>query len=175
MTMCGKKVSLAVGMILLGWLGSVWAADSKIAYVDMQRVINECNAGKDAKKAITKDAEKFQHLIADRQKELQTMKESLDKQVLMLTPDARANKEREYQTKLREFQRWGEDTQNELNQKRMEMERAISTALVKVIQKIGADEGYTLILERNENIVLFASKTIDITDRAIKAFDAPKK
>ncbi len=162
-------------MILLGWLGSVWAADSKIAYVEMQRVINECNAGKDAKKAITKDAEKFQHLIADKQKELQTMKESLEKQALMLTPDARANKEKEYQNKLREFQRWGEDTQNELNQKRMEMERNISTALVKVIQKIGADEGYTLILEKNENIVLFASKTIDITDRAIKAVDAQKK
>jgi Skp family chaperone for outer membrane proteins len=44
-----------------------------------------------------------------------------------------------------------------------------------VIQKLGADEGYTLILEKNESIVLFASKTIDITDRAIKAFDAPKK
>ena len=103
------------------------------------------------------------------------MKESLDKQVLMLTPDARANKEREYQTKLREFQRWGEDTQNELTQKRTQMERAISVSLVKVIQKIGTDEDYTLILDKNENIVLFASKTIDITDRAIKAFDAQKK
>jgi outer membrane protein len=175
MKMDGKKVSLAAGMILLGWLGSVWAADFKIAYVDMQRVINECNAGKDAKKAITQDGEKFQRLIAEKQKELQTMKESLEKQALMLTPDARANKEKEYQTKLREFQRWGEDTQNELNQKRMQMERAISVGLVKVIQKIGADEGYTLILDKNENIVLFASKTIDITDRTIKAFDAQKK
>ena len=173
--MCGKKVSFAVGMILLGWLGSVWAADSKIAYVDMQRVINECNAGKDAKKAITKDAEKFQHLIADRQKELQTMKESLDKQVLMLTPDARANKEREYQTKLREFQRWGEDTQNEVNQKRVEIERNISIGLMKVVQEIGANEGYTLILPKNENIVLFASKPTDITDQVIKAYDVHKK
>jgi len=173
--MVGKKISLTVGMILLGWLGSVWAADLKIAYVDIQRAINECNAGKDAKKAITKEVEKFQRLIADKQKELQTMKESFEKQALMLTPDARANKEKEYQNKLREFQRWGEDTQNELNQKRMEMERNISIALVKVIQKLGADEGYTLVLEKNENIVLFVSKTIDITDRAIKAFDAQKK
>jgi outer membrane protein len=175
MKMVGKKLSLIVGMILLGWLGSVWAADLKIAYVDIQRAINECNAGKDAKKAITKEVEKFQRLIADKQKELQTMKESFEKQALMLTPDARANKEKEYQNKLREFQRWGEDTQNELNQKRMEMERNISIALVKVIQKLGADEGYTLVLEKNENIVLFVSKTIDITDRAIKAFDAQKK
>jgi outer membrane protein len=175
MKMYGKKVSFVIGLILLGWLGSGWAADLKIAYVDIQRAINECNAGKDAKKAITKDVDKFQRVIADKQKELQTMKESFEKQALMLTPDARANKEKEYQNKLREFQRWGEDTQNELNQKRMEMERNISIALVKVIQKLGADEGYTLILEKNENIVLFVSKTIDITDRAIKAFDAQKK
>jgi len=175
MKMHGKMVSLVIGMILLGGLGSLWAAESKIAYVDIQRAVNESNAGKDAKKAITKEVEKFQRLIADKQKELQTMKESFEKQALMLTPDARANKEKEYQNKLREFQRWGEDSQNELNQKRTEMERNISIALVKVIQKIGADEGYTLILDKNENIVLFASKAIDVTDRVIKAFDAQKK
>ncbi len=174
--MSGKKLSaVMVGMILLGWFGSVWAADLKIAYVDIQKAVNESNAGKEAKKAITKDVEKFQRLGADKQKELQTLKDSLDKQMLMLTPDARANKEKEYQNKLREFQRWGEDTQNEVNQKRTEMERNISTALMKVIQKIGADEGYTVILEKNETIVLYASKLIDITDRVIKAYDAQKK
>jgi len=173
--MYGKKVSLVIGMVLLGWVGSLWAADLKIAYVDVQKAVNDSNAGKDAKKVITKDVEKFQRVIADKQKELQTMKESLEKQALMLTPDARANKEREYQNKLREFQRWGEDSQNEINQKRMEMERSISIVLLKVIQKIGADEGYTMILDKNENIVLFASKAIDITDRVIKVYDAQKK
>ena len=174
--MYGKRIGMVIGMmILLGWLGSVWAADFKIAYVDIQRAVNECNAGKDAKKAITKEVEKFQRQIADKQKELQTMKESLEKQAPMLNPDARATREKEYQNKLREFQRWGEDTQNELNQKRMEMERNISIGLQKVIQKVGADEGYTFILEKNENVVLYISKTIDITDRVIKAHDAPKK
>jgi outer membrane protein len=174
--MYGKRIGRVIGMIILtGWLGSVWAADFKIAYVDIQRAVNECNAGKDAKKAITKEVEKFQRQIADKQKELQTMKESLEKQAPMLNPDARANREKEYQNKLREFQRWGEDTQNEINQKRMEMERNISIGLQKVIQKVGADEGYTFILEKNENVVLYISKTIDITDRMIKAHDAQKK
>jgi len=173
--MVGKKLSVVMGIVLLGWFGSVFAADFKIAYVDIQRAVNDCNAGKDAKKVITKEVEKFQRLIADKQKELQTMKESLEKQAPMLTPDARANREKEYQNKLREFQRWGEDTQNEINQKRMEMERNISIGFQKVIQKVGADDGYTLILEKNENIVLYVSKTIDITDRVIKAYDAQKK
>ena len=173
--MVGKKLSVVIGMILLGWFGSVWAADLKIAYVDIQKAVNESNAGKDAKKVITKDVEKFQGQIADKQKILQTMKESLEKQAPMLNPDARATREKEYQNKLREFQRWGEDTQNEINQKRMEIERNISIGLQKVIQKVGADEGYTLILEKNESIVLFVSRALDITDRVIKAYDAQKK
>jgi len=173
--MVGKKLSVVIGMILLGWFGSVWAADLKIAYVDIQKAVNESNAGKDAKKLITKDVEKFQGQIADKQKVLQTMKESLEKQAPMLNPDARATREKEYQNKLREFQRWGEDAQNEINQKRMEMERNISIGLQKVIQKVGADEGYTLILEKNEGIVLFVSKALDITDRVIKAYDTQKK
>jgi Skp family chaperone for outer membrane proteins len=62
-----------------------------------------------------------------------------------------------------------------MNQKRMEMERNISAGLIKVIQKVGTEEGYTFILEKNESIVLYASKAIDITDRVIKAHDAQKK
>jgi len=173
--MVGKKLSVVAGIILLGWVGSVWAADLKVAYVDIQKAINECNAGKEAKKAITKDVERIQHLGADKQKELQTMKESFEKQTLMLTPEARTHKEKEYQSKLRDFQRWADDTQNEMNQKRMEMERTLSSGLIKVIQKVGSDEGYTFILEKNESIVLYVSKAIDITDRVIKAFDAQKK
>jgi len=173
--MVGKRLVALIGIVLFGFLGSALAADYKIAYVDIQKAVNESNAGKDAKKAITKEVEKFQRQITDKQKELQTLKESLEKQAPMLTPDARATREKEYQNRLREFQRWGEDTQNEINQKRTEVERNISIGLLKVIQKVGADDGYTLILEKNENLVLFVSKTIDITDRVIKAYDAQKK
>lgn len=172
-----KRLVMILGICVLigGWFGSVLATDLRIGFVDIQKAVNECNAGKEAKKVITKEVEKFQRLIAEKQKELQTVKETLEKQGPMLTQEARASKEREYQAKLREFQRWGEDNQNEINQKRIEMERNISMGLQKVIQKVGIDDDYTLILEKNENIVLFASKSIDITDRVIKVFDAQKR
>ena len=147
----------------------------KIGSVDIQKAVNECNAGKDAKQALTKEVEKFQRLVAEKQQELQGMKESLEKQGLMLTPEARTSREKELQTRLRDFQRWGEDVHNELNQRRAEMERNIFIGLQKVIQKLGADGGYTLILEKNETIVLFTSKPIDVTDLVIKAFDGQKK
>jgi len=178
MTTLFKRIGKVVVILLLGGgllAGPAGSAEFKIASVDIQKAVNECNAGKDAKKDITKEVEKFQRLIAERQKDLQTMKETLEKQAAMLNPDARTAKEKEYQSKLRDFQRWGEDYQNDLNQKRTEKERTISQNLQKVIQKLGADEGYTLILEKNEAIVLYASKVIDITDRVIKLYDTQRK
>jgi len=147
----------------------------KIGSVDIAKAINECSAGKEAKKNLTKEVEKFQGLVAEKQRELQEMRETLGKQGPMLSSEARAAREKELQAKLRDFQRWGEDLQNEMNQKRAEMERNIAMSLQKVIQKVGADEGYTIILEKNEAIVLFSSKSTDITDLVIKAHDAQKK
>jgi outer membrane protein len=182
MAMAGKSFRGAVGIFLLVVTGGLFSGTAysqntnlKVGSVDIQKAINECHAGKEAKKALTQEVEKFQRLVAEKQKELQEMKETLVKQGPMLTPEARAAREKELETRLRDFQRWKEDVQNELNQKRMEMERNISIGLQKVIQKLGVDEGYTLILEKNENIVLFTSKATDITDLVIKAYDGQKK
>jgi outer membrane protein len=173
--MVGKKWLLVIGIVILGFLGSARAADLKIAYVDARKAVNECNAGKEAKKSIAKELEKIERLNVEKQKELQTMKETLEKQSPMLTQDARATKEKEFQGKLRDYQRWVDDNQKEIQQKTAEINQNVVIALQKIIEKVGTDEGYTLILEKNETIVLFASKAIDITDRVIKAFDAQKK
>jgi len=161
--------------ILGGWFGPVWSAELKVGSVDMQKAMNECSEGKEAKKTINKEMEKLQRLSTERQKELQTVKETLEKQLPMLTQEARATKEKEFQSKLRDYQRWLEDSQKEIQQKGMELERNILLKFQKVIKKLGEDEGYTLVLERNEVIVLFSSKAIDITDRVIKTYDAQKK
>ena len=173
-----RRLPVVVGMIVLigGFsIKPLWSAELKIGSVDIQRAVNESSAGKEATKSLLKEAEKFRQQVAEKQKELQQMKESLEKQAPMLNPEARAAKEKDYQSKLRDFQRWGEDTQNEFNQKRLQVERNIALGLQKVIQKVGADEGFTLILEKNEQFVLYASKAIDITDRVIKAYDSQKK
>jgi outer membrane protein len=179
MKFCRKTVMLIIGISIFtgGLLAGAPArsADLKIGYVNMQKAVNECNEGKEAKKALAKEVETLQRLAAEKQKGLQEMKTSLDKQGLMLNSEARSAKEKDFQTKARDFQRWGEDRENEIKQKGAEAEKNISVGLLKVAQKLGADEGYTFILEGNENIVLFASKSIDITDRVVKAYDAQKK
>jgi outer membrane protein len=171
-----KRLGIIIGLMILGgWFGSVWAAELKIGFVDVQRAINECQAGVEARKILAKEGERLQRINEEKQRELQTMKESIEKQSLMLSSEARTAKEKEFQTKVKEFQRWTEDNQNEMNQKLMDMQRNLGMGLHKVIQRIGADEGFTVILVKNDNIVLYSSSSIDLTDRVIKTFDTQKK
>ena len=173
-----RKLAMVTGIILfigLCFTGLAGSAELKIGCVDIQRSMNESQAGIEAKKLINKEMEKLQKLFAERQKELQTMKEALDKQAPMMKPEARASREKDFQSKVRDYQRWLEDNQKEIQQKGMEMERTILQGIQKVIVKIGEEEGYTVVLEKNENIVLYSSKAIEFTDRVIKTFDAHKK
>jgi len=155
--------------------GGLGAQDLKFGYVDARKAMNECKAGVQAKNIISMEIEKIQNQITARQNELDTLKESSARQATVLTEQAKSAKEREYQHKMREYQRWADEIQVDIKQKRDELETYISRDLQKIIQKIGTDEGYTIILEKNEKVVLYVTKAIDLTDRVIKGLDALPK
>jgi outer membrane protein len=142
--------------------------------VDIQRALNESEAGKEAKKVMESELKKFQVEIGQRQKELQTLKETLQRQGTMLSMKGKTEKEREYQNKLKEYKRWGEDRQNELKRKEVELTKEAIRGLRAVVKKLGEEEKFTLILEKNEAIVLHVSGTIDLTDRVISIFNSTR-
>jgi outer membrane protein len=151
------------------------AAEIKIGYVDMQRALNESEAGKQAKVVMESEYQKFQTEIARRQKELQDAQLTLQRQGLMLSENARKEKEREYQNKVKEFKRWGEDRQTELKQKEMELTKTTLEGLAATVRKLGEEQKFTVILEKNEAILLYGAKSINLTDRIIQIFNSTRK
>ena len=97
----------------------------------------------------------------------------------MLSPDARKSKEEELERMIREYQRLVSDSQAEVKKKEGELTGDILKDIRAIIQKIGQDEAYTLILENAEGQILYSKKEIDLTDTVIKkhneASAKPKK
>lgn len=151
------------------------AVDNKIGYVDLQKALNTSEAGKAAKERISKKVKEYEGTIDTRQKEIKKLKEELEKQAMLLSEDARGAKERDYQQKVKEFQRFTKDIQEELQQKDADFTKQILEELFKVIKEVGEKEGYTLILEQSESSILYADEKVNLTDKVIKAFDAKKK
>src|SRR4051812_44361216 len=81
-------------------LEQVARAEQKIAYVDLQRALEETEEGKRAKAKLKSDFEKKQKELDARQEELKKMKADLDKQSNILKPEALQQKQQELQGKL---------------------------------------------------------------------------
>ena len=161
-----------LGVLLTGW---GWAADPlKIGYVDMQRALNQCEAGQEAKKFITGEVEKIQKTMEAKQKELNRLREELEKRGLVMNESLRREKEKEFQERTREVQRMQRDFEDDLRRKDREYTDKVLRELAKIAQKLGEEGKYSLILEANQPAIIFISKPLDLTDEVIKQANSRK-
>ena len=97
----------------------------------------ESEKGKEAKKNLADEFEKLKKNLVQRQDELQKMKDALEKQTTTMTPEARADKEKQYQTKMKDYQRMQSDYETDLRQKDQEFTQKILKELEEVVKGLG--------------------------------------
>jgi len=166
---------LSWGVLLAFFSPAFGAEPFKIAYVDMQKALNLCEAGKEAKKQITLEVEKMQKAFAAKQREVEKLKEDLEKRGSVLNENLRRDKERDYQAKLRDLQRLQRDYEDDLRRKDRELTDQILKNLEAIVKKLGEEGKYTLILERNQPAIVYISNALDLTDEVIKISDQKQK
>ncbi len=166
---------LIVSLIALLLLAAPALAETKIAYVDLQKALNLSKTGVEAKQQIGVQVKKYEGEFKAKQDELMKLKEELEKQAVLLSDDAKAKKERDFQQNVKELQRFQKDIKEELQQRDTEFTKRILNELFEILQTIGKDGGYTMILEKNEGAVIYADAGVDLTEQLIKAYDASKK
>ena len=147
------------------------ASENKLAFVDLQKALNLCKSGQDAKEKFGKEVEKAEGQLSLKQEELQKLKESLEKQSAMLNEGTFKKKEKDYQAKLRDFKRLYEESQDELKAQDNDAVKEILAELVKVTQEYGKEKGYTLIFEKSESALLYADENLELTEDIIKIYD----
>ena len=150
------------------------AQEIKIGYVDLQRALNECDAGKKAKEDFKRQVDRLQGDLEKQKQQIEGLREQLEKKALVMKEDERRNLENDYRKKLRDFERNYKDSQGELQGKDNELTAEILKQLQKVIQGYGAREGFTLILENSSSTVLYSNQDADLTDSIIQEFNSGK-
>ena len=122
-----------------------FAGEYKLGYVAIQKAVIESAAGKDS-------MSKFQEEI-----------KAIEDTIL---------KEKDFLRRQRDYERQVKDSKSEVQLKEAELTNDILEDLIPAIQEYGKKNGYTIIFEKNERNILFASETIDLTDKIIAIYDA---
>jgi len=165
-------------LLLLGFLVPPALAPAeptiKIGYVDLQRVIRDSQAGKSAKDEFEKEFKGRRSIIETKLTELEAKRKEFNEKAPLMDEEARKKKAEEVDEMQKEIKRLREDFQEELRKRDFELTQKILEDLQKVINEIGQSGGYSLILEKTEGGIVYASGAVDITDEVIKKYDAGK-
>lgn len=167
------RIFAAAALCSLFAAGAASAQESvKLAFIDMQKALNESKSGKKALGELQKLMEERKSGLQKQKEALEKRKDELDKQGLLLNEDTRKAREGEIRTLERDYSRTLSDLKEEFGRRESEFTDGIRKDLLKVIEKIGKEGSYTLVLEKQYSAILYAPTTIDLTETLIKRYDA---
>lgn len=172
-----KRLTLLLGGLFIALAillpaSAAFAEGPKIAYVNLQRALNEVNEGKTAKARLKKDFDKKQKKLNDKQGELQKLKEELEAGGMMLSEDAKRQKMMSFQKEMYDLQQDYMKMQQDLAQSEAKATKEIFDKMGKIIEEIAKERKYNLVLETTESAILYADESMDFTSELIKRYNA---
>ncbi len=150
---------------------SSYGADvAKIGVVDFQRILGTSIAGKQAKAEIQEQGKKMEADLKSKYVEIEEIKQKLEREALVMSKEMRDEKERNLRIRINDFKSLQKRYENNMRDVEKKFVTRIKKELFGIVQEIGKNEGYLLIIERVG--VLYSPKTIDITDIIIQKYNA---
>jgi outer membrane protein len=162
-------------LTVLLFANSAFADALKIGYVDLQRALNESEAGKKAKEEFKGQVDKLQASLKKKKDAIDSLKEQLEKKSLVMKDEERGNLEEDYRKRMRDFEREYKDSQADLQQKDNELTGVIIKDLQEVIRDYGERENYTMIFEASSTAVLYGTKEADVTEAILQEYNRKKR
>jgi outer membrane protein len=143
------------------------AADvAKIGVINLQRVLETSNPGKSAQAEIKKQKDKMETDLKQKGAEIEEIRQRLEREAMVMSKDAREEKEREARIKLNDFKTLQKRYRTELQNLEKKLISQLQDEVTTLVNAIGKNEGYLLIIS---NIgILYAPNSIDITDKLIQ-------
>jgi len=170
-----KKISLGLFIGALLAVSGAYAEEAKIGTVDMQKALQSVDAGKKAKSQLETEFNKKKQELQKEEASIKKMHEDFQKQSLVMTDQARTKKEAEIRERFMKFQEVTARSQQEIQKKEQELTEPIIGKLRGVIQDLAKKKGYSVVLEKNENTVLFSQDKDDLTQEVVDTFNKANK
>lgn len=143
----------------------------KIGYIDVQRVLARSAAGVAAREQLEKERAGIQKDMDARRQELEKLRDEIEKKGPLMTAEARREKQEQFERKRRDAARAADDFQKELEKKEATLLQKVLQDVGGVIEKVGKEKNYYMIVEKRNAGVLYAATDADLTDEVIRAYD----
>src|SRR6516162_6693683 len=130
-----KTVGTLVAFALIS--GQAFAADIKIAVVDLQKALQSVEAGRQAKATLEKEFNEKKKQLQAEEEAIKKMSEDFKKQSLVLSEEAKARKQTEIQERLVKYRELFGKSQFDIQNRERQLTEPIINKLRGIVEDIG--------------------------------------
>jgi outer membrane protein len=162
-----------VAALALGAVPGHAHAEGRIAFVDLQRALNSVDEGKAAKESLKREFDQKQKLLDDKKTEFDRLRQDFEKQSVVMSDDARKQKQGELERKGMELQSFFVQLQKELSEREREATRGIFEKMHGLVREIAEQEGVSVVV--GAEALVYADPALDLTNELVRKYNARHK
>lgn len=147
---------------------------ARIAFVVLQRIANESAEGKAATARIQALQQKKAAELNEKNKQLQTAQQKLEKEASVLSGTAAAELQKQVERLQVEIQRFTQDAQAEVQELQQNLQQEFQERLEPVLQELGREKGLHFIFNGPDAGLVWADSALDVSGDVIQKLDAQK-
>ena len=155
-----------------GARGQEQAPATRVAVIDVQRLLLESERGRKAVAELQNLREQKQAEGVSRQQEIEDLQAQIDEGRLSLSEERIAQLEQSLEEKVIALRRFQDDANRDLEKSQEEEFQDIEARMMPIINQAGEDLGYSLIFNKFNSGLLYALDEVDITDIILERFNA---
>lgn len=140
-------------------------APPTIAVIDTPTLLRKSDAARNIQQQIEAQRTKYQEQIARDEKALRQAEQELVQQRALLSPEAFAERRRQFEQRVADFQKGVQAKRRQLDQAFAQAINKVESALLQVIADIAKEAKVQLVLRKSQ--IVIAEKALDISDEAL--------
>ena len=173
--MLGKKIVVVVFCIFFGLnLNTVSFAADKVGYINLQRLVNESEMGKAARKEIEKLRKDKEEALTLKLKEINELKEFIDKKGNEMDPLEKRDKTGKLKRLNTDYQKFVNDAKEDILKEDREVVSIILKKADGILKKVAKRKKFAIIL-KDPNAIGYLDPEVDITDEVLKELNKEQK
>jgi outer membrane protein len=144
---------------------------AKIAWMNLEQAILTTDEGKNMVAEIQKYIDAKNSENTNLRKEMDTLRNQLEVQGSKLTDEARTELEEQVDSKDTALQRFQQDTQKDIDNRKLKMTNYLARRMQPVIEKLSKEKGLSAVLVFNSSRDAYVDPSLNLTEEIVKAYN----
>lgn len=162
-----RKILLLTACFILVLAATARAAELKIGIIDLQKVVRTSDSGKSALDKLKDQTKEMKDNLDKQKAQIDKMRADMEKQSLVLSQEAKMDKEMQLKRQLRDLQDNFQNFQRKMKVEEERLSKPVLELIGQVVQDYGKKNGFSLLMDGRGAGVLFANDAVDVTNEVL--------